>query len=148
MRVKRIGQKRKRKVRICAAVLLILALGLSLGACNEEKKSDKRAIDFTVIPEDLIPEQLGQAIEEMKSDPFITSYGDKENLYIAVGYGLMPTTGYCIQVMELYETKDYIYIDTDFLGPGIDEDVAKHPSYPYIVVKAEYSDKMVKQVEE
>ena len=49
-----------------------------------------------------------------------------------------------IQVKELYETKNNIFIDTEFIGPSKSEDVSQTISYPYIVVQMEYIDKQVR----
>ena len=112
----------------------------------EKLKTEKlRDIDFTVVPEEHVPDELQSIIEDKKQEPFLVSYGDKENLYIAVGYGKQATGGYSIQVEELYETPNAIWIDTEFIGPSKTEDVSQRVSYPYIVVQMEYTDKQVRQ---
>lgn len=127
--------------------LLILSCIFLFTACEVQDEDDKklRDIDFTVVPEANIPKELQAIIDDKKQEPFLVSYGDKENLYIAVGYGAQPTGGYSIQVEELYETKNAIWIDTEFIGPSKTEDVSQSISYPYIVVQTEYMDKQVRQ---
>ena len=71
------------------------------------------------------------------------TYADNGSLYIAVGYGEQPTSGYSIEVKELYESKNAIYIHTNLIGPTNDERIVERKTYPYIVVKLEYLDKNV-----
>ncbi len=126
-------------------LILILNLTLMTGCGIEEDEKEKvNDIDFTVVPEENIPKELKTLIDNKKKGEFIVSYGDKENLFIAVGYGEQPIGGYSIQVKELYETKNNIFIDTEFIGPSKSEDVSQTLSYPYIVVQMEYIDKQVR----
>ncbi len=128
-------------------IMLILILNLTLmTVCGieEDEKEKVNDIDFTVVPEENIPKELKTLIDNKKKGEFIVSYGDKENLFIAVGYGEQPIGGYSIQVKELYETKNNIFIDTEFIGPSKSEDVSQTLSYPYIVVQMEYIDKQVR----
>ncbi len=114
--------------------------------CGIEEDEKKRIndIEFTVVPEEKIPKELKILIDNKKKEEFIVSYGDKENLYIAVGYGEQPISGYSIQVKELYETKNNIFINTEFIGPSKTEDVSQNVTYPFIVVQMEYMDKQVR----
>lgn len=127
--------------------ILIVGFIFLLTGCEMQKDDDKKMkdIDFTVVPEEHVPQELMAIIDDKKKEPFLVSYGDKENLYIAVGYGEKPTGGYSIQVEELYETKNAIWIATKFIGPSKTEDISQTVSYPYIVVQMEYMDKQVRQ---
>lgn len=124
---------------LCAAFLTAFT------GCSSEKLSTEklRDIDFTVVDEEDIPEELEEMIDEKEEEPFKLTYADGGVLYIAVGYGEQPTTGYSIQVTELYESKNAIYIHTNLIGPSKDEKVLERETHPYIVVKLEYIDKNV-----
>lgn len=124
---------------LCATFLIALA-GCSAETLATEKLRD---IDFTVVDEDDIPEELEEMIDEKEEQPFKLTYADNGELYIAVGYGEQPTTGYSIQVTELYESKNAIYIHTNLIGPSNDEKILERKTHPYIVVKMEYVDKNV-----
>lgn len=132
-------------------ILTILALGLStilvlmaVGCATEKLSTEKlRDIDFTVVDEDDVSEELEEMIDEKEGKPFKLTYADNGILYIAVGYGEQPTTGYSIQVKELYESKNAIYIHTNLIGPTKDEKILERKTHPYIVVKMEYIDKNV-----
>ena len=110
------------------------------GTISTEKKSD---IDFTIMEEADVPDELDDIIKGKKEKKFKLSYSDKENTYIVVGYGEQSTGGYSITVDELFLTENAIYINTTLVGPEENELVLKAKTYPYIVVKIEYMDKNI-----
>lgn len=119
-------------------IILIMALAIVLTGCSKLKLTDKvKDLDFTVVDEKELPEELLKLIEEKKQGEFRLTYSDDVSLYIAVGFGTQPTGGYSIQVKELYLTENSIYIDTDLLGPESGTEAETTPSFPYIVVKTE-----------
>jgi len=126
------------------AILCISLLCIAAGCAAEKLSTEKlRDIEFTVVPKKDIPEELKKMIDEKGEDPFKLTYSDNGELYIAVGYGKQPTSGYSIEVKELYETKNAIYIHTNLIGPAKDEKILERATFPYIVVKVEFIDKNV-----
>lgn len=123
----------------CVALLLLTA-GCSAKTLSTEKLRD---MDFTVVDEDDIPEALKEMMDEREDKPFKLTFADNGELYIAVGYGLQPTTGYSIRVKELYESKNAVYIHTNLIGPAKDERIIEREKAVSIVVKTEYVDKNV-----
>ena len=125
--------------------ILLIACMLFVSGCTlaSQEKIKLRDLDFTVLSQEMIPEQLLPILEEKKSAPFQITYTDNANLYICVGYGEQETGGYSIAVDELYLTDDEIIIDTSLLGPDPSEKETPQPSYPYIVVKTEYLEQTV-----
>ncbi len=123
---------------------LLLCLGTLCGLCGCSLMSTEevklRDLDFTILGEEMVPEELAAMIEERKADAFKMTYSDHENLYICVGYGQQETGGYSITVDELYLTEEAIYVQTTLLGPDVSEKGNKTPSHPYIVIKTEYLD--------
>ena len=81
--------------------------------------------------------------EEKKEKTFEISYADNGYLYIARGYGSQDTSGYSVEVKECFEAKDGIYLKTNLLGPPKTEEIIEGKTYPYVIVKMEYSDKNV-----
>lgn len=126
-------------------IMFIAVLGLILCACGDMKDEEKKLVDleFEVLTEESIPSEVKEIIEKRQKNEFMTTYTDKEDLYIMIGYGKQSTGGYSIRVDELYETKNSIYIKTTFLGPDRNELVTQMETYPYIVVKLKYIDKVV-----
>jgi hypothetical protein len=123
----------------CGAVILCLA-GC---ASSSSEKIKLRDLDFTVLGEEKIPEELKAQIEEAKQEPFQFTYQDEENLYICVGYGQQETGGYSIAVEELYLTDTAVMADTSLLGPDNSEKSSNTPTYPYIVIKTQLLDQPV-----
>ncbi len=121
-------------------ILLCTACGLMQG-----EKIKLRDLDFTVLSEEKIPEELKTVIAEKGAAPFELTYSDNQNLYISIGYGEQKSGGYSIAVDALYLTDDAIHVSTSLLGPDItgQKENAGKPSTPYIVLKTELLDKTV-----
>ncbi len=127
------------------SVLLVCVLCASVIACGAKQDPMEKVkdLDFTVIAEDKLPEELLSMIEEKKASPFKITFQDQGFLYIGVGYGEQETAGYSIAVNELYETGNAVYIDTNLIGPGPEEKGKLTPTYPYVVIKTENVNKSV-----
>lgn len=125
--------------------IVMASASLLLAGCTflNEETIKLRDLDFTVLSEEKIPEELLTIIEEKKATPFQITYSDNEYLYICVGYGEQETGGYSIAVNELYLTETNICVNTSLLGPDVSEKANRTPSYPYIVIKTEYLDQTV-----
>lgn len=117
---------------------------LAVTACGIEKVSKKKTndIDFTVVAESEIPAEVNQIVEERKETPFKVTYSDNEYTYIIIGYGKQNYDGYSIRVKSVYETKNAICVTTEFSGPE-EYTNTQMESYPYIVIKIEYTNKNV-----
>lgn len=102
-----------------------------------------RDLDFVVVHESAIPENLLVTLEEMKTESFQYVYSDREYLYICIGYGEQKHTGYSIAVDDLYLTDRAIHVETTLLGPDADKVKRNTPSCPYIVLKTEYLEQTV-----
>lgn len=107
---------------------------------EEEKISD---VEFTVCDDSKVPKEFLQEISKKKNSEFLSTYSDGEFMYVAKGYGKQSTGGYSIGVTELYTTKSNIVFKTKLIGPGQKDLVLREATYPYIVVKMEYSQKDV-----
>lgn len=120
-----------------------------LAGCAKEEKDllEKiKDLEFTVLAEDNIPEELKTIIEEKRENTFKVTYQDNGFLYICIGYGEQVSGGYSITVNDLYLTENAVYVDTTLLGPDPAESAGikkNTPSYPYIVLKTEFVDKPV-----
>lgn len=139
--------KRENIRRIITATALLGLYILLCTACGlmQDEKIKLRDLDFTVLSEEKIPEELKTVIAEKGAAPFELTYSDNQNLYISIGYGEQKSGGYSIAVDALYLTDDAIHVSTSLLGPDITgqkENVGK-PSTPYIVLKTELLDKTV-----
>ncbi len=133
----------KKRVSLVILVVLFATIlqGCSFGSVSKDKVRD---LEYTIVPEEDVPEELKTIIEEKKSQAFQLSYAAGNDVYIAIGYGEQKTGGYSIVLEELYATDDAVVISTNLLGPGKEETVEGALTYPYIVIKTEYLDLPVK----
>jgi len=124
--------------------LILMASVLLAGCGGKEQAEDKvRDLEFTVVGQNEIPQELQEIIGQKKKESFRLTYTSGEDLYIAAGYGEQKTGGYSISVPELYLTENSIVIKTELQGPGKEEQTGAEPSYPFIVVKTEFMEEPV-----
>lgn len=126
-------------------MLLVLALAALCTGCSfsKEEKDKVKDLEFTVVEDVQVPEELKELIEQKKAKDFKLTYSNDEALYIVVGYGEQATGGYSIQVKELYLTENSIVLDTELIGPEKGEPTGTEKSYPYIVIKTELREEPV-----
>lgn len=126
-------------------ILCLLLIPLLFIGCNKEKEEITKLqdLEFTVVEEADLPEELLTSINEKKSTPFRMTYSNDNYLYIIRGYGEQRSGGYSITVNDLFLANNGIYFKTTLLGPGKDELVTQVVTHPYIVVKMEFMDKKV-----
>lgn len=115
---------------LCVAVFLLCS-------CSVEDGEKVQDLEFTVVEEKEIPEELLAMIEEKKTDTMRHTWVNGEYVYVIVGYGEQKTSGYSISVDEFYLGKNAIYVDTSLIGPSKEEKVSETLTYPYIVIKTE-----------
>ncbi|MBO5093592.1 MAG: protease complex subunit PrcB family protein [Lachnospiraceae bacterium] len=132
----------KQKIGRILLVLGMLCLTAGCGA-KADKTAKLRDMEFSVLAEEEVPEELRSIIEEKKTESFKLTFCDGGDLYICTGYGKQPSGGYSISVTELYETENAVYVHTNLLGPSPGEVKKESASYPYIVIKTEKLDKTV-----
>ena len=108
------------------------------GCVSTQAETEKiRDMKYEVIEEEDIPQSLREMIKGGEKKPFRITYSDQGFLYIAQGYEVQPTTGYSVEVKELYETETAVCIKTTLIGPKKGEEKEKAETYPYIVVQTE-----------
>lgn len=135
-------------VGVIAAIVMVASL-CGCGGGTKDMNRKIKDIEFTVIGEDKLPEELKMIIDEKKEKEFKITYQDNDFLYIRVGYGKQDTGGYSIVVKDLYLTGNSVYVDTNLIGPEAENrelyqaQESESASYPYIVIKTEYFDKSV-----
>ena len=104
------------------------------------KEGDKKPVEYTVVLEKELPEEILNLIEQKKEHDFQMTYQDGEDLYLIRGYGKQDKGGYSIQVEEVYMGASAIVVKTNLIGPPRGEEAVLEPSYPYIVLKIPYQD--------
>lgn len=120
-----------------ALFLIVVLMGMLLAGCGEkaERPEKIKDVEYTVLEEGEVPEELLEKMKEKKKEPFTMSYQSEGYVYIAKGYGTQNTSGYSVRVKELYEAAEGIVFVCELLGPGKSEPVLQVETYPSIVVK-------------
>lgn len=128
------------KAVILVSMILWVLMARFLGGCSAGKDDGNRVrdLEFTVVGDMEVPEELQKIINEKMTQSFKLTYSNDQNLYIVIGYGEQPSGGFSIAVNDLYLTDNSIVIDTELKGPEKGENVGVEKSYPYIVVKTEF----------
>ncbi len=138
-------QKTKKRIRemvLIRGIFLLLTVCMLPGCAARTQNTEKiRDLEFTVLDKETVPPEFKTLIEENKAAPFKLTYAEQGKLYIAEGYGPQPVSGYSIEVEELYETQDAVYIETNLLGPEKGEETKDRTTFPYVVVQLEYIEK-------
>ncbi len=134
---------KKKKQMILLFLLAVISstfIGCAIEETDRVKVSD---LEFSVVEEEELPEELKSKIAEKKAADFKLSYETEDALYIVRGYGEQETAGYSISVEELYLTRNAIFFKTKLIGPRKGETIVQSPSFPYLVVKTELRDENV-----
>ena len=79
--------KNKRKRWKNGVILIPVLCVLLLTGCGlfQEEKIKLRDLDFTVLSDEKIPEELKTVIAVKGTEPFHLTYSDDQNLYISMG---------------------------------------------------------------
>ena len=122
--------------------LFLLLIGIASCGIGKNNTTKIRDLEYTVLEEEEIPDELMTMIEEKKEGEFKLTYTYDGYIYIARGFGMQETGGYSIRMQELYLTENAIYFTAELLGPSKEEAIGA-VSYPYIVIKTEAIDRNV-----
>lgn len=121
-------------------ILLIICLSLTIAGCGlrNMEAQEETELDYTVVREEDIPQEVLTVIEDKKHSPFQMTYQSGEFLYILRGYGLQNSGGYSIQIKKLTASQGSVHLQTELIGPSSKEEQQQNVSYPYVVIKTEY----------
>ncbi len=125
------------------SVYIVIA-GISFTGCINLDGDTKAAdLEYTILAEKEIPEEMLEMINARKIEPIHMVYYDEASTYMVVGYGEKQSGGYSVTVNALYEGEKAIHLDTDLLGPTGESSQRDERSYPYIVLKTIKTDKNI-----
>ena len=129
---------------LCMAAVFLIVLLFAAGCGGKETAEDKvRDLEFTLVGQNDLPQELREIIEEKKKEPFRLTFSNGADLYIAAGYGEQESGGYSIAVPELYLAENSIVVRTELQGPEQGEAAGTGASYPFAVMRTELIEKPV-----
>lgn len=119
------------------AVIIAMGIFTMLMGCGVEKTDGKKVQDlnYEMVEEEGIPEELKEKIEEKKASDFKLTFESDRYLYVVRGYGEQETGGYSIQIADFYLTKNAIIFDTNLIGPQKESISKVAPSFPYVIIR-------------
>lgn len=128
---------RQRNFKRLLCFFFFAAVLVTLSGCGEkaEELNKIKDLEYTVVEEGNVPEEMLKKINEQKLSPFTLTYLADGYLYIAEGYGTQKSGGYSIRVKELFQSDNAVVFESELLGPGKNEPVIQMETHPYIVVK-------------
>lgn len=124
----------ERRKLLISLLLLMLVL---LSGCRFVKirEEERQPLEYEIVGQDQIPEELATIIRERKTGKMQMTYQRGGEMYLVKGYGQQLSGGYSIQVKELSCSSNGVFFKTRLLGPEDLEKASGVPSCPYIVVK-------------
>ena len=128
-----------------AAAVGLMALSALYDGCGIEKTDGSKIndLEYEMVEEENIPEELKTKIEEKKAADFKLTYESDSYIYVVRGYGEQETGGYSIQILEFAQTQNSVIFQTNLIGPSKDELKNAAPSYPYVVIRAQNPEKNI-----
>ena len=130
---------RKKIILLFFLIVIVINMGCGRKISREKEKN----IEFTIVQQGDVPEELQKIIAQKREEKFHLSYKDDDEMYICIGYGKQATGGYSIKVKEVYLTEAAVCVDTILIGPNENDLVLKAPSYPYVVIKTGYLNRKI-----
>lgn len=126
-------------------ICLIAWLAFSIVGCGmlQQKNSEAKEVDYTVVKKEELPPEVKKIIEVKKQEEFQMAYQCEGELYLLRGYGIQSSGGYSIQVEYVRENEEELHIKTRLLGPESREEQKDTISCPSIVVKVENRNKKI-----
>lgn len=120
---------------VCLLGACLLA-ALLTGGCRwiRIEEEERTPINYTIVKQSELPEELRRMIEEKKAEDFGMSCRLGEDLYLVRGYGTQMSGGYSIQIDEVSQNSGAVFFYTHLEGPQTPVHRGE-PSYPIIVVK-------------
>ena len=83
----------------------------------QQKKGKEHAVEYTVLGEDQIPDEIRKVVDVKKQEEFQMTYQEEDMLYLLQGYGIQSSGGYSIRVEKVSEKFPESFSDRSFLHP-------------------------------
>ena len=150
----------KKKIGILLGIIFSITGVIFLFKITKIDIENKGALEYIVLEEEDIPQEINEEIQRYKIKGCKNSYICNEKLYILVCYGEQTVPGYMVEITDIYESSNRIFVKTTLKGSVIMEGETKEGAlkkiigddkakqrqdenelYPYIVIRVDRSDK-------
>lgn len=81
------------------------------------EKGKEHAVEYTVLGEDQIPDEIRKVVDVKKQEEFQMTYQEEDMLYLLQGYGIQSSGGYSIRVEKVSENDTELHVKTKLIGP-------------------------------
>lgn len=133
-------KKYPRSILVTATVLFMAVAFLtacSVAEVNSGAGEKVEDLEYVILDEDRIPEELLPLIKERYEEAFQMTYTDNEYLYVCIGYGKQENSGYTIVVNDFFLGENGVLVDTSLIGPAAGEERINEAQYAYIVLRTQ-----------
>ena len=98
-------------------LLLIVVLAGSIWGCGRmrQKKEKEHGVEYTVLGEDQIPDEIRKVVDVKKQEEFQMTYQEEDMLYLLQGYGIQSSGGYSIRVEKVSENDTELHVKTKLI---------------------------------
>ena len=141
MGIDMLGGFMKKKIGIILGIMFAIIGAISLIKISKIDVENRGALKYTVLEEEDIPQEINEEIQRYKGEGCKNSYICNEKLYILVCYGKQTVPGYEVEVTDIYESSNRIFVKTTLKGSVNVE--RENELYPYIVIRVDSDDKSV-----
>ncbi|MBQ9155557.1 MAG: protease complex subunit PrcB family protein [Eubacterium sp.] len=128
---------------VLRCLYLIFAL-LLLGGCDGglNLAESRQEADYVICPPGHFPPELKRRIEGKCKKACSFTFSNTSSTYLVVCYGRQEYAGCSIRVEECSMGPRTLYLRTQLMGPGGEDPVVREPTWPYIVVRCQRTDKV------
>ncbi len=132
-------------LQVMLLVGVMLSVWMIVTDCTVFQLEDEKVqdLEYIIVNEANQPQEVQLLVEANQEDAMKMCYTDQGWAYIIIGYGAQDTSGYSIEVVEVYETENTVCVNTNLIGPASGEAIVELTTYPYIVIRIEENDKVI-----
>ena len=138
---------RKWKWYLCLAAILMgcCACGRSDGENTADMEEWMSALDleYEIVDGSDVPQKVYERIFHKQKERFGFTYRDGDSQFIALGFGIVPSSGYQIRIQHVKETESRIVVEAELIAPLPEEVVRHKETYPSMILKVANTDKQV-----
>ena len=100
-------------------------------------------LEYEIVDGSEVPQKVHERIFHKQKERFGFTYQDGDSQYMALGYGVVPTSGYQIQILAVKEDAARIIVAADLIAPQPEQVIRHTETYPSMILKIANTEKQV-----